>query len=193
MRALLVHTPDPIVAEVGVGIGATTLAMCQLLDNRGELYLFDFDDSVTTLREDVRNLGFTNVRALGNSRRTYDSYAWTLARLLEQRLAAGDAAIFDFVYLDGGHAFHLDAPAAVLLKDLLKPGATLLFDDVTWTFGKSPTQNPHAKPETAGQFTQEQIETPHVRLVCELLFDRDPRFRRVPLDVEHRRAYVKTQ
>jgi predicted O-methyltransferase YrrM len=183
--------PEPVIAEVGVGIGATTLELCQLLGNRGELHLFDFEDSLDGLKKDLDSMGFRNVRYSGNTHKTYDSYAWTLAQLLRQRQDLEEPGLFDFVYLDGGHAFHLDAPAAVILKDLLVPGGVLLFDDFTWSFAKSPTQNPKVRPETASHFTEEQIRTPHVQLVCELFFDRDVRFERLPLDVEYRRAYTK--
>jgi predicted O-methyltransferase YrrM len=188
---LLAEKAEPIIAEVGVGIGATSVALCRLLENRGELHLFDFQDRLDALKHDLNGLGFTNVRCAGNSDKTYDSYAWTLAQLLSQRRHLDEPGLFDFVYLDGGHAFHLDAPAAVILKDLLLPGGTLLFDDLTWSFAKSPTNNPRVRPEIAKQYSAEQIETPHVKLVCELFFDRDARFERVPLDIEHRRAYRK--
>ena len=47
----------PMVAEIGVGIGATTLAMATMLDNRGELHLYDFQDKVAELTADLANLG----------------------------------------------------------------------------------------------------------------------------------------
>jgi predicted O-methyltransferase YrrM len=58
------HTP--VIAEIGVGIGATTLAMAQALDNRGELHLFDLR---ATIVADLAGRGFTSIRGFGNSDR----------------------------------------------------------------------------------------------------------------------------
>lgn len=97
-------------------------------------------------------------------------------------------------FLDGAHAFHHDAPATVILKELLKPGGIFLFDDYDWTFGASPTQRPAVKPEILKLYTEEQIQTPHLRLICDLFMDSDPDYEKVNLNFvgrERRRAYRK--
>jgi hypothetical protein len=87
----------PVVAEIGVGIGATTLAMATLLDNRGELHIYDFQDKVAALIADLEARGYTNVRAFGNSGRHWDSYTWTLG----QKILNGCEAVYDYIYVDG--------------------------------------------------------------------------------------------
>ena len=54
--------------------------------------------------------------------------------------------------------------------------------------------NPARKPEILLEYTQAQIDTPHVRRICELFFDDDPAYRKVDIGYkthEHRRAYRK--
>ena len=140
IETLLEREQQPVLCEVGVGIGATSVAICRLLANRGTYHLFDYSSRLDDLKTDLDGLGFTNVVYHGNSRRKLDSYNWALAQmLLARRAAGGTVPLFDFVFLDGAHAFHHDAPAALLLKDLLKPGGVILFDDYDWSFAISPT------------------------------------------------------
>jgi predicted O-methyltransferase YrrM len=194
LRRVLDVNPQPIIAEIGVGVGATTIELCRLLNHRGDLYLFDFVDRVTALGDDLRREGFSNIRLIGNERKTFASYAWELAKLLSLRRAAGVEWIFDFVFLDGGHYFHHDAPAAIVLKDLLKPGGYILFDDYDWSIAISPTTNPAKNAKVLDDFSQEQIDMSHVKFVCDLFFDTDPNFHKIDLgygEHEHRRAYRK--
>ncbi|HVZ10034.1 class I SAM-dependent methyltransferase [Rhodopila sp.] len=189
---ILEREPAPVIAEIGIGIGATSMALCSLLDHRGEAWFFDFEDRVTELAADLAAAGYTNIRTFGNSRATHDSYGWTLAMLLRRRRASGPAALFDFIYLDGAHVWHHDALATVCAKALLKPGGFLLMDDYDWTIAVSPTMRPSVNPTIRQHYTEEQIELSHVEMICSLLLDDDPHFERVPLGYrgrEHRRAY----
>jgi predicted O-methyltransferase YrrM len=193
LRIVLERTPAPCVCEIGVGIGATTVELCRLLNGRGELWLFDFDDTLTELARELESLGFRNLRLFGNQRKTFDSYAWTLA-MVHRQSSDREASLIDFAYLDGAHAFHCDGPAAILLKSLLRPNGILLFDDYDWTFGTSMTQNPKINPQILDEYTEEQIDIAHVKLVCDLFFDRDPAFQKLNIGCgvrEKRRAYIK--
>lgn len=195
MQEVLQREPDPVLCEVGIGVGATTSAICQLLANRGTYHLFDYATRLDDLKPDLDGLGFTNVVYHSNSRRKLDGYSWELAKLLlARRAAGGEVPMFDFVFLDGAHTFHHDAPATVILKELLKPGGVILFDDYDWSLEISPTLNPVAVPALLEVFTEEQIRTPHVRLVCDLFMDHDPDYRKLDIGYrkhEHRRAYRK--
>jgi predicted O-methyltransferase YrrM len=189
---VVADTPEAIVCEVGIGIGATSLEICRTLDHRGQAWFFDYADRLAELATDLTAAGFTNFRTFGNSRRTFDSYAWNLAVLLRQTRDRGTEGLFDFVYLDGAHTFHHDAPATVCLKDLLKVGGYILMDDYDWTIAISPTMRPSVNPAVEQHYTDEQIELSHVEMVCSLFLDPDPRFVPVPIGYrgrEHRRAY----
>lgn len=68
------------------------------------------------------------------------SYTWYLKRLIEQR-SSGDVCepLFDFCFFDGSHDWDTEGFAFFLVDKLLKPGGWLLFDDMNWTYGGSPT------------------------------------------------------
>lgn len=194
LKRVLAETPEPTIAEVGIGVGATTLELCKLLDHRGRIYLFDFQEKLDDLASDLTALGFANFTMLGNEQKTFDSYSWSLAKLLLQTRAGGRAGLFDFVYLDGAHLFHHDAAAAVILKELLNPGGVLLFDDYLWMVATSPTMRPQLQPQVLEQFSAEQINTPHIKLICDLFYDIDPNYRKLDLghqERERKRAYQK--
>jgi predicted O-methyltransferase YrrM len=191
---VMADRPAPVIAEVGIGIGATSSALCQLLGDRGEVWFFDFEDRVTELATDLRAAGHANIRIFGNSRATYDGYGWTLAILLRRTRDRQPEGLFDFIYLDGAHVCHHDTLAAVCAKALLKSGGYLLMDDYDWSIASSPTMRPSVNPTIRQHYTEEQIELSHVEMICALLLDNDPQFERVPIGYktrEHRRAYRK--
>jgi hypothetical protein len=95
----------PVVAEIGIGIGATSREICKILNNRGELHIYDFEGRATELRDDLYELGYTNVRAFENSGRHWDSYNWSLARHLKD----GWRNVYDYIYLDGAHTLLHDS------------------------------------------------------------------------------------
>ncbi|MCB4768490.1 class I SAM-dependent methyltransferase [Ancylobacter sp. Lp-2] len=194
---MMEERPQPIVAEVGVGVGATSAELCRRLDGAGQIHFFDYGERITDLLADLQGLGFSNIHGHANSRRFLDSYAWTLGKLVLERRAAnaGNAAMFDFIFFDGAHAYHHDASSTVLLKELLRPGGVLLMDDYDWSFAKSPTMRQNSNPPLEKLFTDEQIETCHVKFICDLFLDNDPAYQRLDIGYtpphEHRRAYRK--
>lgn len=180
LEKVIASEKAPIVYEVGVGIGATTLEIAKRLDNSGTLVLFSREKDVAELAGDLRASGFRNIDAqYGSPSKTFSGYHFELAR----GLVTGNLQPFDLAYVDGGHIFHLDAPAASILKEICKPGGYIIFDDWYWSLGTSPTQAPHVRPQTAQDFDSAQIDACHVQLVCKTIMDPDPRFRFVGLHV----------
>lgn len=170
----LARTPDPVYYEVGVGIGATAVTVARAMRNRGKIFLFSREHDVRELTADLEALGFTNVNGQwGSPRNTFSGYHFELAYGFLQ----GALPAFDLAYLDGGHVFHLDAPAACVLKELCAPGGHLVFDDWSWSLERSTGLNPRKRPATAVEFDARQIAERHVPMVCKIVMDPDPRFR----------------
>lgn len=75
---------------------------------------------------------------------------------------------FDYVYIDGAHTWAVDGFAFLLCDMLLKPGGCIEFDDYHWTLRNS-SLDPRRVPETAQFYPPDQIATPQVRDIVELL------------------------
>lgn len=175
-----------VAAEVGVGIGASTVQFVRILGPSDELHLFDRTEPVNELISDLEELpeaeGITFVNH-SNEPKLYGSYAWELAVWLrELRSAKQSTKVFDFVYLDGAHQFLHDAAAVSVLKQMIKPGGYIVFDDMTWTFNGSPTLNPTIRPETGLNYTEDQLRLPHVALVVDVLMRTDRSFDEIRID-----------
>lgn len=166
------------IAEIGIYEGDTTRLIAQYLGGEGCLWLFDFEERVRAVVDDLWARGYRNMLFSGNTHKTYDSYAWSLMRLVEQH----PAPIWEYVFLDGKHTWDVDALAFVLIDKLLKPGGYLDFDDYHWSLARSTTMNPRVFPRVTTQYTREQIDATHVQLIVDLLVKRDPRYVEVVKD-----------
>ena len=122
---------------------------------------------------------------MGNTRAIYDSYNWKLSSLILE-----NDILFDLAYLDGAHSFCHDGLAAVLLKKLIKPGGIIIFDDVNWSYQRSPTMNPKKRPRTLKKFSKEQIKTKQVRRVIEIFMENDNNWERIG-DIADQAIYRK--
>lgn len=160
------------VAEIGVGRGVTSEAILTWLAGRGVLHLFDFDDRLSRVAARLHDKRLTNFVSHANSHRTLDSYNWSLVKLLEKN----PAPMLEYVYLDGAHTWAVDALAFLLLDRLLKPGGYMDFDDYHWTIERSPTVNPRVFPRIRELYTEEQMRTPQVASIVELLVRRSGRY-----------------
>lgn len=156
------------VAEVGVGIGATSVEIVRLLDENDTYYMFDYADTVSELKTDLEQLDFcrTTIYAYGNSTKTYDSYVWSLAKLWQE---SKGKELFDVSYLDGAHSFFHDGLACYLLKKLCKRGGILFFDDIAWSYSMSPQMLSFGMKN----FTTEQAETCQIAMVVDIFMKDD--------------------
>lgn len=162
---------NPIVAEIGVGVGATSLELARILDNRGALHLYDFESKLQELLADLTALGHRNVVGFGNSTKYWDSYNWSLLR----QIARNDAPIYDYVYLDGSHVFLHDGLAFFLCDRLLKVGGCIDFDDYFWSVSGSKW----LADRRHEYMTDEQIETQQIKLLVDNLVMPNPRYEEV--------------
>lgn len=167
-----------IIAEIGLGIGTTTVEVIKSLEKDDEYYLFDYTDVVDEITRNIEKFQYQfTVKKYGNSHKVYDSYCWALARLVLEMRENGKEGIFDVVYLDGAHTLFHDGLAAELLKQLVKSGGYIVFDDVYWSMGTSPTVS---KSEgLRNNYTDEQIQSCHIDLVLELFFRQDTNFEQI--------------
>lgn len=161
--------PPRLVAEIGCYRGHTSRELLAAMPFDGELHLYDFEETARRVAEDLAD---PRVRVFGNGTRVLDSYNWSLMRTIE----AHPQPIYDYVFIDGAHTWHHDALAFLLADRLLKVGGHVDFDDYQWTLAGSASLNPGVFPKTAEWYSDEQIATPQVRLVVDLLVRRDRRY-----------------
>jgi len=168
IEKLMEQFPNAAVAEIGVGVGATTQAIAKVMNGRGELHIFDFQDSVDELKTDLNRLGYLNIFAHGNTRRYWDSYHWSLAKMLD----ATRHPIFDYAYLDGSHLLLHDLPAFVILDKLVKLGGFIEFDDYEWKFENSTWM----KNIRHQYITDEHAAVPNVKMLVDIFVKDNPRY-----------------
>jgi predicted O-methyltransferase YrrM len=158
----------PIVAEIGVGVGATSRELATILDNHGELHLFDFEGKIRELVADLGELGYHNIIGFGNTRRHWDSYNWSLIKQIERV----PGPVYDYIYLDGAHTVTHDALAFFLCDRLLKVGGCIDFDDYFWSVSKSRWM----ANDRYDFMTEEQVQEQQIKLVIDTLVVPDPRY-----------------
>lgn len=159
------------IAEIGVDQGATSEAILRWLGGEGALHLFDFEDQLSGVAQRLRAKDLTNFVVHGNSHRAMDSYNWSLMKVLQE----SPAPVFDYVYLDGAHTWAIDALTFFLADLMLKPEGYVDFDDYHWTIERSRNVNPRARE----RYTDEQMRTPQVALIVDLLVRRPGRYEEV--------------
>ena len=181
------------VAEIGVDIGATTLAVSKILEKEDTYYLFDFEEVVSDLVSDLRELPEVKCDyvQVGNTHKTYDSYVWNLSNLVFQMRNERTDGIFDIVYLDGAHNLLFDGLACCMLKELIRPGGYLIFDDVDWSYEISSTCNPKVNSAVKYGFTEEQICDCQVKRVIRLFMEREELFEKIGMYCENGREVWK--
>ncbi|WP_164855958.1 class I SAM-dependent methyltransferase [Sinorhizobium meliloti] len=171
IKKLLESGIEPVIAEIGVGIGATSRGICEVLNGRGKLHVFDFQAQVDVLADDLRALGYTNVIPHGNTHKHWDSYHWSLMKLWQ----AVRAPVFDYVYLDGAHTLLHDTAAFFIADKLLKIGGTIDFDDYAWSYAPS-----KAMVAVRHEYmTKEQEEAAQVKMIVDAFVKGSTRYETV--------------
>jgi predicted O-methyltransferase YrrM len=95
------------------------------------------------------------------------SYVWALTELVH----IGER--FDFVYIDGAHSLEVDGFAFFLVDQILRPGGTIIFDDIDWSYATSPSLK--NSPEIR-KLPVDMQDTPQMRVVFERLVATHPRY-----------------
>ena len=96
------------------------------------------------------------------------SFNWRMMRFLQE----GRSVSYDFCYLDGGHNWYDTGFGFCLAERLLAPGGWVVFDDLYFSYARSP-QSGKAWVQRLPE--DEQTET-QVLNVFDLLVRRDPQF-----------------
>ena len=157
--------------ELGFAHGVSSCYMASILKDMGEGQLITIDlnsarhrnPNIETLTEKLELKEYVSVYY------EYESYNWRLMNFIEQNTEP----IFDFCYIDGAHDWNVDGFAFLLVDKLLKPGGWVIFDDMDWSFGSSPTMS---KIPRVQNMPDDVKNTPHVAKVFDLLVRKNPNY-----------------
>lgn len=184
--------PSVSVAEIGIGAGDTAVPLCKCLRGGDKYICYDFAASLDRLMKKLRIPEVTcEIEAHGNTGGRWDSYVWGLSEELLAMRERGEDGIYDVAYLDGAHTLFHDGAACCLLKQLVKPGGYLIFDDLQWSYATSPTVNPEKSPWVRDLMTDEQIADRQVARVVKCFMDGDASFRNLSGETAPRAVFQR--
>jgi predicted O-methyltransferase YrrM len=104
------------------------------------------------------------------------SYTWWLKSQVEANSddAGNCRPLYDFCYLDGAHNWTIDGLSVVLIEKLLRPGAWLLLDDLSWTYSGSATAEGQGAKDL--HLSKSEQASPHVKAIFDLIVRQHPAF-----------------
>jgi len=163
--------------ELGFYHGVSSAYIASILHANGGGHLTTIDlesarEKVPNIEELILDLGLANLITVFHEPR---SYTWRLMKLIEE----GRSETFDFCYIDGGHFWDVTGFGFFLVEKLLRPGGWILFDDLDWRAVKAADMHKtkgETLPSWLARLTPEELETPQVRKVWELLVKQHPGF-----------------
>ena len=97
------------------------------------------------------------------------SYNWHIHNHWEEY----SANKFDMIFLDGAHNWEVDALAFLLCDRLLKKGGWFIFDDIYWSYSRSPSLK---EQDWVKAMSPLMRETQQVRSIWEKLVLTDPNY-----------------
>lgn len=165
------------ILELGTHHGSSACYMAAALQEKGSGSVVTIDlKSARELSPGIIGLRkSTGLRAFIQPVFADSSYTWELKRLIEQQQSPQGQTnpLFDFCYLDGAHSWETDGMAFFLVEKLLKPGGWILFDDIDWSYGNSPSLK---ETDFVKAMPAEERDSAQVERIFSLLVKQHPAF-----------------
>jgi predicted O-methyltransferase YrrM len=163
--------------ELGFYHGVSSAYIASILHANGGGHLTTIDletarEKSPSIHDLLRDLGLADIVTVVHEPR---SYTWRLMKLIEE----GRGESFDFSYIDGGHFWDVTGFGFFLVEKLLRSGGWILFDDLDWKAGTLADRHKskgETLPSWLARLTQEELQTPQIRKVWELLVKQHPGF-----------------
>lgn len=165
LRDLIVRTDARDILEIGFYQGKSSLYIAGALEDLGRGRLVTIDREAARKHDpNIHDL----LAAAGLAHRVepvfaFRSFTWELQKLV----AADPRPAFDLCYFDGGHTWDETGFGFLLVDLLLKPGGTIVFDDMNWTVAGSAAYARNAAKSAA--FSPDEAEARSVERVWDLL------------------------
>lgn len=157
--------------ELGFAHGVGTCYLASMVKGLGSGTLTSIDlvealDRVPNVNELLRKCGLQKIPKLYFEP---SSYTWRLMKVLEEN----PEPCFDFCYLDAAHTWAVDALGFFLVDRLLRVGGWIIFDDINWTLGSSPTIG---QSDWVQALPEDERQIPQIERVYELLVKPHPNY-----------------
>lgn len=158
------------VIELGFAHGVSTCYFAAAVEEAGGSVVAIDREGARKRRPEIEGL-LTQCGYLDRVERYYEprSYLWRLMKFLEQDATPR----FDLCYIDGAHDWYVDGFAFFLIDRLLRKDGWIVFDDLNWTYARSPSLH---DADWVKALPQEERETPQIRKVYELLVKTHPNY-----------------
>lgn len=157
------------ILELGFLHGTSTCYMAGALEELGKGNIITIDNQDTKDVKPSINQLLTELNLINYVRPIFatTSYTWELMKLIEENTKDGTCKpVLDFCFIDGAHNWETDGLAFFLADKLLKPGSWILFDDLDWTYSKSPSLK---DTDFVRNMPENEKNTPQVLKVFSLL------------------------
>ena len=169
------HNPTSRTFELGFAHGTSTAYMAAALAEKGVGSVTTIDRASALSREPNIHqvLGHLGLEAQVRPLSAASSYNWELMRIVEQQTSGGETIpCFDFCFIDGAHTWETDGFAFLLVDRLLRHDRWVMFDDLNWSFAKSPS----TKSEKFDTLSSDELNTPQISQVFDLLVRPHPSY-----------------
>jgi predicted O-methyltransferase YrrM len=159
------------VLELGTAHGVSACYMAAALHENGAGQVTTVDSCHArfvdpSIEELIARAGLTDFVTID---RRFSTYTWFLKNELERQ------ASYDFCFIDGQKNWTTDGLAVMVVERLLRENGWLLLDDLGWRYADKVGRRTSDWVSLAA-LTQDELETPHVRAIFELLVVHHPSF-----------------
>lgn len=159
------------ILELGFNYGVSTCYMASALEqlNGGSVVTIDLESAISRKPNIDQLLEKNNLSDRVTVYYEPTSYTWRLMKLLEEN----SEPRFNFCYIDGAHSWFVDGFAFFLVDRLLKPNGWILFDDLNWSYEKSPSLR---EKDWVKAMPKEEREALQVKKIWDILVKTHPRY-----------------
>ena len=164
------------ILELGTAHGTGSCYMAAALDEKGKGSLLTLDNKTALNRQPnlTEMLKKCNLEKYVTPVNANITYNWELMKIIDRQTKDGVCKpIFDLCFIDGAHNFEIDCCAFFLVDKLLKPGGLILFDDFTWTYGRSESMK---NTDFVKQMGEDEKTIPHIKKLVELIVMNHPNY-----------------
>jgi predicted O-methyltransferase YrrM len=165
------------ILELGIAHGTATCYMAAALEELGGglITAVDLLETAATFQPSAEEqLERTGLSEFARVVRMQTGYTWFLHDEIARRTRDGACEPeYDLCVIDGPKNWTIDGAAFFMADKLLRRGGWMIFDDYDWTYRWDCVED-NIDGITQRSLSREELETPHIREVFELLVRQHP-------------------